>query len=146
MASIRNALRTSAAVTAFAALSTIASADVLSVEIEGLRTPTGALLVAIYSDENAFPADWSRAIETGRLDVSSAVATIRFENLPPGRYAVAVLHDEDGDLAMTRNLLGYPLEGIGLSNNPRIFGPPNFASAAFDLAGELTLRIEMRYF
>ncbi len=73
--------------------------------------------------------------------------SIRFENLPSGDYAIAILHDENGNRRLDR-FAGIPREGIGFSRNPRFsFGPPSFSSARFrfDQAGSAQ-RIRMRYF
>ena len=53
--------------------------------------------------------------------------------LPRGDYALAVIHDENGN-ARLDTIAGIPREGFGFSRNPPIrFGPPRFAAARFDL-------------
>ena len=46
---------------------------------------------------------------------------------------------------MTKNFIGFPREGFGASNNPRIFGPPRFAQALFAFTGDTALRVRMVY-
>ena len=61
------------------------------------------------------------------------------QGLQPGRYAIAVHHDENDNKEMDLGLLGIPKEGYGFSNNARvIFGPPVFDAASFDVASEKT--------
>ena len=56
---------------------------------------------------------------------------IHFENVPPGNYAIALIHDENSNNKMDTSF-GLPREGFGFSRNPVIrFGPPKFAEAQF---------------
>lgn len=46
-------------------------------------------------------------------------------NLPYGKYAIAVFHDENQNLKLDKSILGWPVEKYGFSNNARgVFGPP----------------------
>jgi uncharacterized protein (DUF2141 family) len=52
--------------------------------------------------------------------------------LPPGRYAVSVYLDENGNRKLDTNWLGMPKEAVGVSNNPRgRMGPPRFEDSVF---------------
>jgi uncharacterized protein (DUF2141 family) len=56
-------------------------------------------------------------------------ATLQFDNLPSGTYALALIHDENGNGKLD-TMMGIPREGFGFSKNPVIrFGPPSFKSA-----------------
>ncbi|HEX5644075.1 MAG TPA: DUF2141 domain-containing protein, partial [Erythrobacter sp.] len=70
-----------------------------------------------------------------------------FTGVKPGRYAVALLHDENGNGKADRALGMMPKEGFGFSRDAKVqMGPPSFTSAAFDFAGSgTTLTIRMRY-
>ncbi len=113
-------------------LSAPALAADLAVEVQGIRSGDGRLFVAVHSPETreAFPAG---AGMVAALQQSARVGTIRFvlRDLPPGRYAVAAFHDENGNGDLDTNLLGIPSEGTGFANDPpSSFGPPDFESAA----------------
>ena len=41
----------------------------------------------------------------------------RFFRAPKGLYAIAALHDEDGDGEMDKNFIGLPVEGYACSRN-----------------------------
>ena len=64
-----------------------------------------------------------------------------------GDYAIAILHDENGNSRLDR-FAGIPREGIGFSRNPRFsFGPPRFSSVQFRLDNRSEVQsIRMRYF
>lgn len=60
------------------------------------------------------------------------MASITFEAIPYGRYAIAILHDENDDMKMNKNFFGLPREGYGFSNNVMgTLGPPSFGKSSF---------------
>jgi uncharacterized protein (DUF2141 family) len=67
--------------------------------------------------------------------------------IPVGRYAISVLHDENDNDKMETDLIGRPKEGYGFSRNARgKFGPPGFDDAAFDVATEpVEIHIDLIY-
>lgn len=73
-------------------------------------------------------------------------ATLRFDNLPSGTYALALIHDENGNGKLD-TVMGIPREGFGFSNNPAIrFGPPSFKSASVGIAsGESDEMVRLKY-
>jgi uncharacterized protein (DUF2141 family) len=77
-----------------------------------------------------------------RLTVPTAQASaMRFTDLPTGGYAIALIHDENGNNKLD-TLFGIPKEGFGFSRNPVIrFGAPKFAAARFDVASGTTAEI-----
>lgn len=79
-------------------------------------------------------------------NVPASAPHIRFEGLAPGDYALAVIHDENGN-ARLDTMVGIPREGFGFSQNPRIgFGPPRFAAARFAVVpGGPGQQVRIRY-
>jgi len=71
---------------------------------------------------------------------------LEFGPVPAGRYAISLLHDENGNGKADMTLF-LPKEGFGFSRDaPVRMGPPSFNSAAFvvgDTAIQQTIR--MRY-
>jgi uncharacterized protein (DUF2141 family) len=119
----------------------------LSVDVRGLRSDRGQALCFLYAGAAGFPGDPGRAVATVRAPIHERTAQCRFPGVGPGAYAAAVVHDENGDGRLDRNMLGMPAEGVGASNNPRSrFGPPKFGDARFDYpGGALTLSVQVRY-
>jgi uncharacterized protein (DUF2141 family) len=119
----------------------------LEVSIKRLRNDTGRVAVALFKDPDAFP-DQKRALRGRVVAISRKQARTRFEGLAPGRYALAVLHDENNNDEMDFNLLGMPLEGYGFSNDAHaMFGPPSFEEARFSVAKSGTRHtVNVRYF
>lgn len=82
-----------------------------------------------------------------RLKVPAAqAADLRFTGLPSGNYAIALIHDENGNNKLD-TMFGIPREGFGFSRNPAIrFGPPRFDSAQFVVSsGEVGETVRVKY-
>lgn len=70
-----------------------------------------------------------------------------FLDIPPGSYAIAVIHDENMDGELETNFLGVPKEGYGFSNDAKgMIGAPSFPAASFSYDGKnLEMTISLRY-
>jgi uncharacterized protein (DUF2141 family) len=98
--------------------------------VKGARSDKGTIEYAVYDRADTFPKD-EGAIARGGVPADMEEARIVVKGLRPGRYAVAVFHDEDGDGRFDQGFLGIPLEDYGFSNNAAVFfGPPSFNDAA----------------
>jgi uncharacterized protein (DUF2141 family) len=80
-------------------------------------------------------------------DIPGEKMIIRFDSLSFGTYAVAAMHDENGDEKMNFNLLGMPKEGYCFSNNIRPkFRRPTWNEAKFDIKRKTSrIYVEMKY-
>ncbi|GAB5536036.1 MAG: DUF2141 domain-containing protein [Rubricoccaceae bacterium] len=117
------------------------SPSLLQIEVEGLRSNNGSVRIAIFDSEDTFLGDAHTASIRPIVGRKSVWAVA----LPPGDYAIAVHHDEDGDGEMATGLFGLPSEPVGFSQGARItFGPPKWRRAAFALPAEgatVTIRV-----
>ncbi len=113
----------------------------LEVVVTGARNDRGVIRAALFQGSEGFPGKDEQAI--GRLvaPASTGPVTFLFKDIPPGEYAVAILHDEDNNGKMRSNWLGMPREGYGTSNNPE--GRPKFKKSRFEMTTQ-TLRLEIR--
>lgn len=110
----------------------------LSVSVKGLRNDKGRVAVALFNRSKEFP-DQQHAFQGKVVKSSKKRALVKFSSLPPGTYALAILHDENKNDKMDFNFLGMPLEGYGFSNDAsEMFGPPSFEDASFKVSGEKT--------
>ena len=117
----------------------------LVVNLEGVKEATGNLRATLYRESDAFRKE-DKAFKLVSLPASKGTVKLVFAELPPGRYAVMAYHDEDNDQKLKLRFGMFPLEGYGLSNNPKVSGPPKFADSAFDVAGaETSISIKLNY-
>jgi uncharacterized protein (DUF2141 family) len=117
----------------------------LEVSVDHLRSDKGFVRFCLTADPANFPACIDDAQALTR-SVPAGVHTIRFDALPRGDYAIAVIHDANGNRKLD-TFAGIPREGFGFSRNPAIgFGPPRFVAARFTLAGDAEKQqVRMRY-
>ncbi|MGF1960373.1 MAG: DUF2141 domain-containing protein [Aulosira sp. DedVER01a] len=120
----------------------------LTVEIDGFKNKQGQVCASIFAKSQGFPNDRDRVIQKQCTKITDIPVKLTFENLPAGSYAVAVMHDANGDLKLNRNSLGMPTEGFGFSKNPEVrTSAPKFSDAAIVLAGPNTsIQINLKYF
>lgn len=117
----------------------------VEVGITGLRSAKGQILVCLTPNPKAFP-DCSKDTASVRMAVKAADAGDFIVHAPAtGTYAIAVVHDENGNNKMDMALF-LPKEGFGFSRNPAIaMGPPSFKAASFAVAGDVRQSIKMKY-
>ncbi|WJI15776.1 DUF2141 domain-containing protein [Pseudoxanthomonas winnipegensis] len=112
-----------------------AAAD-LTIDLQDIHAPGGRLKVAVVSAEG-----WEGKAPAAAAQMRSPSGReeqVVFHDLPAGRYAVQVMHDENGNGRLDTNIIGMPTEGYGFSNNPRVMRKPTFDEAAFDLPDQGT--------
>jgi uncharacterized protein (DUF2141 family) len=71
--------------------------------------------------------------------------SVIFSGLDAGTYAVLVYHDEDGNNQMNKRFGMIPTEGYGLSNNPKVIGPPAFKDSAFVVDQDSEINVQLNY-
>ena len=126
-----------------------ASSHNIAIDVEGLRNRRGNLLVCITANPAAFP-DCRRdpAATRARIGVDTLTAgqPLRLDVRGGGEYAIAIIHDENGNDRLD-TLFAMPREGFGFSRNPAIgFGPPRFSAAAFPVDAASTAQmVRIRY-
>ena len=116
------------------------------IKLADLRTHRGGdACIAVYDNSTTFLTDHhvvSHCMALNQLD--NDTLTIQLDG--PGLYAVSVLHDEDRNDRLT-SLFGFPKEGFGFSNNPKIIaGPPTFEAASTWIRQTTDIVIKMKYF
>jgi uncharacterized protein (DUF2141 family) len=103
----------------------------IEVKISNIREIKGDILVAIFNNEDDF---LEKAVQSKSIKASGKQVTIKFENLPQGDYAVSIIHDENSNGELDKNVVGIPKEGFGFGNNAMgTFGPPAFEKAKVHL-------------
>ncbi|MCC4621398.1 DUF2141 domain-containing protein [Xanthomonas cassavae CFBP 4642] len=116
----------------------------LDVGITGLRSQQGTLRIAVIA--SAAQLDGSQPpVQAQTVPIASAAPHVQFKNLPPGRYAVMINHDENANGKLDTNLIGMPVEGYGFSNNPTGMRKPGFDEIVFALpATGKRIAVQMR--
>lgn len=122
---------------------------VLTIKVVGARNAKGKIGVALFQDPSGFPERGATALRSQQVDINNQTmsAEVVFRDVPPGVYAVSVLHDENMNGKLDKNFLGIPTEGYGASNNPgKKMRAPTFDEAKFSMnSTEQTLQIKLIY-
>ncbi len=134
-----------------AALAGTASAGERTTSVHVTVTNLRNLKGVVHACMSADPERFTRCEEgDGSYQATRRAAeglTFVFDNVAPGTYAIALLHDENENDRIDRFLSMVPREGFGFSHDaPVSFGPPNFDDASFEV-GSANVRqtIRMRY-
>jgi uncharacterized protein (DUF2141 family) len=117
----------------------------IEVEVLGLRNAKGVIHVCVTQSAAHFP-DCKGDPSAHSQTISAASPKLRISSLFPGRYAVTLFHDENGNQRLDK-LLGIPREGFGFSRNPVIrFGAPQFDKVGIDVRSGFTrVSVRMQY-
>ncbi|MDR6990122.1 DUF2141 domain-containing protein [Luteimonas sp. 3794] len=131
------------ALLAVAAIAAPVQAGNLDVSIREARSASGQFQVALV--DAAGYAGSAAPIAARLLAPAGDVTRVRFDGVAPGRYALMVIHDENGNGTLDTNLMGMPVEGYGFSNNPPVLRKPTFDEAAFEIGADpLALDVTIR--
>ena len=118
------------------------------VKICGLRNENGVLHILLFDSSDGFPKEHDKSFALHSVDITADSVAITLKNIPIGTYAIAVLHDENGNNKLDNNILGVPKEGVAVSNNVKSkFRSPKFKDAKFQhILGKTELKLKMQYF
>ena len=123
------------------------SAFSLKVEVKGLQNSKGSVQYALYNTQGSIPDESFKntfRILTG--PITNGSSQVIFKNLPPGRYAVNILHDENNNGKIDKGLI-FPKEGIGFSNYQSIGlkNRPDYSKASFEIKTDTTISVKVIY-
>ena len=120
------------------------SGSTLTVQVDGLKNKNGYIAIALFDQYGDFPE--GDGVQTQYVEVNGSSMEVVFKDIEPGDYAVAILHDENGNEEMDYNEYQMPLEGFGFSNNAVAeSGPPRFGDAAFSMSEDKVITIDLIY-
>lgn len=120
----------------------------IHVKILNIRNNTGTVACALFESPDGFPIEYLHyATNMMVIKIRETQARCDFLDIPPGTYALAVIHDENMNGKLDTNWLGVPTEGYGFSNDARVLlGAPSFSAASFQYDGQnLELTIDLHY-
>lgn len=101
------------------------ASDIL-VTVDGIQA-SGQVHAALVS------AEQKRWPEQPLAQQHSDDGQLRWRDLPPGRYAIALYQDSNGNGQLDQSRRGIPLEPVGFSSNPSLFtGKPTPGDSQFE--------------
>ena len=120
----------------------------LTVTVKDLRNNKGDVQFALYNKKGTIPdKNYTKYYKKAVTSIKNGSVSVTFKDLPEGRYAVNILHDENQDGKIAKGLM-LPTEGIGFSNynSIGIGNKPNFEKASFELNKNTAKSVKVIYF
>lgn len=117
----------------------------ITIFVEELTSKSGIVNIGVFNSEQSY--------QTKTLPVAEASVEVITDNkistcinLPEGKYAIAVFHDENGDNQLNTKKLGIPTEGVGFSGRLKSkIRAPKFNEALFHLQRDTAVHIVLKY-
>jgi uncharacterized protein (DUF2141 family) len=119
----------------------------LTIDVKNLRNAKGVVLFALYNKDGSIPdEDYENYYKILKGEIINGSSTITFKNIPSGKYAVNILHDENKNGKIDKGFI-LPIEGIGFSNFQSIglTNRPNFSKASFELKENKSISVKVIY-
>jgi len=119
----------------------------LTVEVKDLQNSKGVLQFALYNKDGTIPDEhYKKCCKILKEKIQDGSSKVTFSNLPQGRYAVNILHDENENGEIDKGFI-LPIEGIGFSNYNSIglTNRPNFSKASFELSSDKKIVVKVIY-
>ncbi len=109
----------------------------VAVQVENLKNDKGVCRAYLFNQSAYFPNKVEKAFASKVVKIAGNKASLTFENVPAGTYAVSVIHDENNNGKLDANMLGIPTEGYGASKNALpSMSMPSFKANAFEVGNQ----------
>jgi uncharacterized protein (DUF2141 family) len=106
----------------------------LTVVISDFKNTDGYAMVALSNSKENYEQGVDEAFAKRKGKIVNAVAKVVFKDLPYGKYAIMLYHDQNSNGEMDTDVMGIPKEPYAFSNNARgMFGKPDWHKVAFKL-------------
>jgi uncharacterized protein (DUF2141 family) len=119
----------------------------LTIKVNNLRNSKGVVQFALYNKDGSIPdEDYENYYKILIGEIVNGSSKITFKNIPSGKYAVNILHDENKNGKIEKGFI-LPIEGIGFSNFQSIglTNRPNFSKASFEVKENKSISVKVIY-
>ena len=119
----------------------------LIIKVKDLRNSKGVVQFAVYNKEGSIPDEkYKKYYKKDIAVINNKTSFITFNDLPKGKYAINILHDENENGKIDKKFI-LPIEGIGFSNYTSIgfTNKPKFSKASFELDSNKEVNIKIIY-
>ena len=117
----------------------------LTIQVQNIEIPKGTLLLGLFDSPRDYDNDQSKTGFFTQTIVNGATASITYQDLPSGLYAIKAYHDVNNNKMLDKNFIGLPREQYGFSNNVMgAFGPTSFEQSQFEITEDTTQVLILR--
>ncbi len=119
----------------------------LTIKVNDLRNSKGFVQFALYNEDGSIPDEkYKKYYKKDIARINNNTSSITFTDLPKGKYAINILHDENENGQIDKKFI-LPKEGIGFSNYTSIgfSNRPKFSKASFELNSDMEIKVKVIY-
>lgn len=118
----------------------------ITIKITGIRNKNGRIQLQVYRDQKNYAKQTpAKVYLISKKEVKDHYMFYVLKGFSPGTYGLAILDDEDSDTKMDYGLV-MPKEGFGFSDYYHTgWSHPNFDDFKFELRGDKSVKIQIRY-
>lgn len=118
----------------------------ITVKVTNIRNNQGKIQLQLYRTAENFKKEIPYKVRYyDKKDVKNGTLTCLITGIEPGTYGVALLDDENSNNDMDYSML-LPQEGFGFSDYYHsAWSRPKFENFKFELTGDKTVTIKIRY-
>ncbi len=120
----------------------------LTIQVDNFRNSKGLAQFSLYNTKGSIPDQhFTKYYKQIKTNIHHNTAKVVFTNLPEGKYAVNILHDENKNGKIDQGFI-LPTEGIGFTNfdSINLMNKPNFHKASILLNQDKIKNIKVIYF
>lgn len=124
-------------------LSCCAQQGTLTILADNFESDIGPVVANLFREQDDLP---KKPFRTSSAMIKNGTATIVFDNLPHGNYALILFHDRNANNIIDHRF-GLPYEQIGFSNSWRLSifsGMPSFNKLKFNFPETVPYKIVMQ--
>ena len=91
--------------------------DTLRVTVKGLKAGKGNIRVGVFDDAHREEFPEGQYLYSAEVPAAAEQVTVEIPNVPPGKYAIAVIQDLNENKKLDRNIFTKPKEPYGFSGS-----------------------------
>lgn len=115
----------------------------VTIHITDIKEIKGDILIGLFNKAKGYPKI-GKEYKGIKIKVTKKSITHTFVDVPPGVYAIGVVHDINMNKTMDYNFIGWPQESYAVSGKPHHLGWPTFEKAKFNLKDKLTIKLKLK--
>ena len=111
----------------------------IKIIIENIPNDEGQIIIKLYRNASSFP---KAPFKTSMVFIKNHRAEYLLTNVVKGTYAIALIHDKNGNGKLDFNFLHIPKEKVAASNNAKgLLGPPKWTDAQFNVGDDEVVQL-----
>lgn len=118
------------------------SGTTINVKVPNVIRKNGEVVFYLFDTKENFNNRKPIAIQ--KSAPSNRVASVSFNDIKEGTYAIVAVHDMNGNQRMDFDANGRPVEDYGSTSNSMTMGPPSFDAAKFVVKNK-SVNLEIRF-